>query len=300
MDTTIGLVEGHGLDVVLAEAVGSCADLTATVVRPLREYHGLRFDVAPLTVLLEPQRWRDLAHSDDTVAYLFRKQLEEAPVVALHKVDLLDDAERGELLRAVRQALHAARVVATSTATVEGLDELLRIWSAPSTAVGDAPAYEIDYATYAAAEARLAWLNITFEVHHPRGFAPADWVTRVLTGLSAVCAARGAVVGHAKAQVVGHAKAQASWGAEWAKASLVRAGDAPVTAVSSRASARMAEIIVNARVDMDPEALRRVVDEVVARAGALLGTEADTVHVQCFRPAPPQPTHRLPEPSGMS
>ena len=54
--TTIALVERDGVEVVLAEAVGSCTDLTATVIRPLRAYFRERFSVAPLTVLIDPMR----------------------------------------------------------------------------------------------------------------------------------------------------------------------------------------------------------------------------------------------------
>src|SRR5262245_26630628 len=41
-------------DVVLAEPVGSCTDLVATVVQPLRQLFGAKFDVAPYPVILKP------------------------------------------------------------------------------------------------------------------------------------------------------------------------------------------------------------------------------------------------------
>ena len=43
-------------DVILAEPVGSAADLIATVVKPLRVYAGERYEVMPLTVLADPNR----------------------------------------------------------------------------------------------------------------------------------------------------------------------------------------------------------------------------------------------------
>jgi len=61
--TTIGLVERSQVEIVLAEAVGSCTDLTATVIRPLRTYFGERFQVAPLTVFVEPVRLRELVRA---------------------------------------------------------------------------------------------------------------------------------------------------------------------------------------------------------------------------------------------
>src|SRR3954465_14083564 len=41
-------------DVILAEPVGSCTDLVATVVQPLKDLYGDRFEVAPYAVLFKP------------------------------------------------------------------------------------------------------------------------------------------------------------------------------------------------------------------------------------------------------
>ena len=41
-------------DVLLAEPVGSCTDLVATVILPFQEILGDRFDLAPFGVLLKP------------------------------------------------------------------------------------------------------------------------------------------------------------------------------------------------------------------------------------------------------
>ena len=43
-------------DVFIAEPVGSCTDLVATVTYPLRRIYGDRFTIAPLSVMLDPQR----------------------------------------------------------------------------------------------------------------------------------------------------------------------------------------------------------------------------------------------------
>src|SRR4051794_21429689 len=41
-------------DVILAEPVGSCTDLVATVVQPLKDLYGGRFAAAPYPVLFKP------------------------------------------------------------------------------------------------------------------------------------------------------------------------------------------------------------------------------------------------------
>src|SRR3954466_3905706 len=48
------LEQGRRPDLILAEPVGSCTDLAATVIQPLRDLYGQRFDVAPYAVLFKP------------------------------------------------------------------------------------------------------------------------------------------------------------------------------------------------------------------------------------------------------
>src|SRR5712692_4440788 len=77
------LQEGERPDVILAEPVGSCTDLVATVVQPLRDLYGERFEVAPYPVLFKPSHgMRILKRLPDSgfspkAAYIFQKQLEE-------------------------------------------------------------------------------------------------------------------------------------------------------------------------------------------------------------------------------
>jgi G3E family GTPase len=70
------LRKGVNPDVILAEPVGSCTDLMATVVRPLLAYHPEEFTIAPLTVLVDPLR-RPTEYSAE-IDYLYRQQLTEA------------------------------------------------------------------------------------------------------------------------------------------------------------------------------------------------------------------------------
>src|SRR6266498_551066 len=80
-------------DVFIAEPVGSCTDLVATVTYPLRRIYGDRFTIAPLSVLVDPQRALRIfglggsagRAFSDKVVYIYRKQLEEADLVIINK-----------------------------------------------------------------------------------------------------------------------------------------------------------------------------------------------------------------------
>src|SRR5439155_16476685 len=76
-------------DVFIAEPVGSCTDLVATVSYPLRRIYGDQFSVAPLSVLVDPIRASRIfgleegGNFSEKVLYIYRKQLEEADVIVI-------------------------------------------------------------------------------------------------------------------------------------------------------------------------------------------------------------------------
>src|SRR5215204_3576484 len=84
-------------DVFIAEPVGSCTDLAATVTYPLRRLYQDNFTVAPISVLLDPiraQRLFGLAEGgtfSEKVLYIYRKQIEEADILIISKSDLLKE-----------------------------------------------------------------------------------------------------------------------------------------------------------------------------------------------------------------
>ena len=83
-------------DVFLAEPVGSCTDLRATVQYPLRRLYGDDYRVAPLSVLVDPTRAARILGLESgrsfspKVLYVYEKQLEEADLLVINKSDLLE------------------------------------------------------------------------------------------------------------------------------------------------------------------------------------------------------------------
>src|ERR1700754_3443164 len=94
-------------DVFLAEPVGSCTDLRATVQYPLRRLYGDDYRVAPLSVLVDPTRAARVLGLESgrsfspKVRYVYEKQLEEADLIVINKSDLLNVDQREALKAAL-------------------------------------------------------------------------------------------------------------------------------------------------------------------------------------------------------
>src|SRR5919197_76775 len=84
-------------DVFIAEPVGSCTDLVATVTYPLRRIYGENFSIAPLSVLVDPVRAARVfglecgSQFSEKVLYIYRKQLEEADLIIINKSDTVGE-----------------------------------------------------------------------------------------------------------------------------------------------------------------------------------------------------------------
>src|SRR5713226_4045304 len=161
-------------EVFIAEPVGSCTDLVATVTYPLRRMYGNDFAIAPLSVLVDPvraQRVFGLAEGgkfSEKVLYIYRKQLEEADLIVINKRELLDAAPLAQLTAKLSAEFPKAEILAVSARNGAGLGEwFARIASAEQPG-GEAMA--VDYKIYADGEALLGWLNCTVALEAPAAF----------------------------------------------------------------------------------------------------------------------------------
>lgn len=285
------LESGERPDVVLAEPVGSCTDLVATVVQPLRDLYGLRFDVAPYAVLFKPSHGLKILKGESgagfspKAAYIFTKQLEEADAIVINRVDELDEATLTELSDRVEQAYPTTPILKTSAKTGQGFEQLTALLEQEGQF--GRKILDIDYDVYAEGEAELGWLNASLEVEAGAPFALDALLMTVVRRLQEPLAHAGAEVAHLKAIGL----AETSFGV----ANLVASGAQAELSLPSHAQVRGVELIVNARVAIDPTELETLVRQVVPAVCAEYGATATLRTVQSFRPGRPTPTHRYSE-----
>jgi Ni2+-binding GTPase involved in maturation of urease and hydrogenase len=281
------LLADHPLDVLLAEAVGSCADLVATVYRPLHRFFPDRFRLAPLTVLLEPERLREMESGlvPEDVVYLFGRQAAEADLLVMNKLDRVPAPQWAQARRTLAALHPTASFLGMSALTGQGVgewvDRLLREGRpSPDT-------LDIDYDAYARGEAELAWLNGTFELRSEAGLVVRSAGEALLEELGAEARRRRLFLPHAKALL---ASSRGS-----ARIALTRAEDrAAWSGDPDLPSETTLSGIVNARAATDPDILRALVEDSWATAGLRLGASIRTLGLDCFRPRRPVPRHRLP------
>jgi Ni2+-binding GTPase involved in maturation of urease and hydrogenase len=282
------LLAAHPVDVLLAEAVGSCTDLVATVYRPLRRFLPDRFRLVPFTVFVEPDRVSEMCDVDGVVppdlAYVFDRQLAEADLLVLTKIDLVPPSRRADVRLAVDRLARGAAVLEMSAVRGDGIgawvDRLLGAAAPVDRAV------EIDYDAYARGEAALAWLNATIEVRSADAVGPRAIGERLIAEVGAGARAAGLFLPHVKVLV---ATSRGS-----ARVALTRVDDPFRWAGDpDLAPEREISVIVNARAATEPEVLCGLVEGAAAAAGRRLGASVEIGRLESFSPARPVPRHRL-------
>jgi len=281
-------------DVFVAEPVGSCTDLAATVTYPLRRLYGDRFTVAPVSVVLDPVRALRVfgvepgGNFSDKVLYIYLKQVEEADLVVINKCDLLD-AQRLEALRAAIAARFPGKEILTVSAREgTGLD----VWFARTASEVQVAhtAMAVDYQVYADGEALLGWLNCTVKISASQRF-DADLFLKELAGaIQARLKAVGGQVAHLKMTF----SPEGSLTGNIAAVNLVRDDIVPELSFHLEAPVTDGELIINLRAEAAPDVLGTAVREgLVAAAGKFPALQATLDHLEHFRPGKPTPTHRI-------
>ena len=280
------LSESDTPEVFLAEPVGSCTDLTATVSYPLRRLYGDNFTIAPYTVLIDPKRAERILglvegkNFSAKVLYIYRKQLEEADIIGINKCDAVDDSRLSRLQAALKQEFPQAQVLTVSARTGVGFETWTPILERDEQETQ--PTMAVDYETYAEGEALLGWLNLTARVSG-KEIEGNELVVRLLEEIQQYCASDEFEIAHLKATLTpdnGNDLAIANLTSTEGEAELSHSLDDTLTT---------GELIVNLRAEADPESLRFLVTTVLQRQP---GVTITIQHLEAFRPGKPVPTHR--------
>lgn len=279
-------------DVFIAEPVGSCTDLKATVDYPLRRIYGDAYAIAPLSVLVDPVRAARILglepgkNFSEKVVYIYNKQLEEAEIIVINKADLLTPDKLEALKTALARRFPQAQLQVIAARQGVGIQEWVqRIGAA---AVRTQGAMDVDYAEYADGEALLGWLNTTVHITANEPFDGNDLLLRLAHDLQSRLRSQSAEVAHLKMTL-----APEEDGNDLAVANLVRDDAAPELSHRLKEPLGAGQLILNLRAEADPELLKGAVLAALESVGATMSLNNRVEHLEHFRPGKPTPTHRL-------
>jgi Ni2+-binding GTPase involved in maturation of urease and hydrogenase len=287
------LTERSRPQVFIAEPVGSCTDLVATVAYPLRRLYGEDFTVAPVSVLVDPIRAlrafgvEEGGSFSEKVLYIYMKQLEEADLVIISKCDLLDEARLASLRAAIAARFPGKEILAVSPREGIGLEPWFAKIASEEQAAG--AAMEVDYAIYADGEALLGWLNCTVQLAAAEAFDGNSFLRELAGQVQQRLRASQAEVAHLKMTL---SPDSGQW--DIGVVNLVRNDFLPELAMALTQPVRGGRLIINLRAEAAPDVLGLVVHDALAAAARKFATlRAMMEGLEQFCPGKPMPTHRF-------
>ena len=273
-------------DCIFAESVGSCTDLVATVLKPLQLLKNDLFDELTFTVFVDSRLLMDhllgkkMPFSDE-ISYIFAKQIEEADLLVINKIDLLQ-SEDLKVLRDLTNT-HFDRKILINQNSLDSLNIQKWITTLDTLPIKRRDSLDIDYQIYGQGEADLAWLDEEVSIHTEDQSA-WDCALRFIESMVDEIKQKMIAVGHLKFLLKGEEFSH--------KISFTTIldenwkNDLPSFVISD------VQIMVNSRIETTPDMAREIVRKGIATIsgqGVLIRESQE----QAFQPGFPNPTHRI-------
>jgi Ni2+-binding GTPase involved in maturation of urease and hydrogenase len=273
-------------DIIFAESVGSCTDLAATVINPLLSFNPDQYEIV-LSVFTDIrllvkflQGSKDIFY--DNVNYIYEKQLEEADIIVVNKIDLLTDEQLKLAKKIITATYKSKTIIYQNSLSVKDIQQWLTVCSGLESILLR-PTPEIDYDVYGAGEAELAWLDEEI------GIVTED-NSAVAAGYALINNIYDKVTG--QGYPIGHLKFLMDDGKEQWKRSFSSIA-APSVDTGSHPETDRIIILINARVQVTPALLQKMVADAIIETEFATGCKIIENKFSSFKPGYPKPTHRI-------
>lgn len=275
-------------DAIFAESVGSCADVVATVIRPLLTLSNSPAQPTSFSVFADAR----LLHRrllglpmpfTDNVVYLFDQQIEEAGLLVINKIDLLTPEQATEIEQLAHRRFPGKQIRRQNSLDTQDIAEWVKLIGHGALAMPEREV-DIDYARYGEGEARLAWLDqeVVWTVREGQG---RPVVTTMIEQIATAIRAQGWGIGHLKFMARGEQGE--------AKISVPTLEEPGWQDRLPSLRGRRIEVLINARVEAEAHALHDLVQKALEETARRTGATLSESKVTFFHPAEPRPTHRL-------
>ncbi|MGN6340340.1 MAG: GTP-binding protein [Ginsengibacter sp.] len=283
LDNSIqSLITANQPDVIFAESVGSCTDIIATVLKPLIKFRpeaqitlSTFADARLLKILLE----ENSSVFDESVRYIYLKQLEEAEIIVISKIDLIDYNSLQEIKRLMNKRYGGKTLLYQNSFDAANIHQWLQVLdNNPATTPSS---LQINYDVYGEGEAKLAWHDQRLEIE-----SMSQNATGAATGLMKAISKKI----HFNKYPVGHLKFLLNGGRKF---SITGAPQEDFFDTIADAEDNYAGLLINARVQTSPEALSYIISEAIKETEIKFGCKIVVKSNASFQPGYPKPTHRI-------
>lgn len=274
-------------DIILAESVGSCTDLYATVILPLKSKYPDSFTVCPLITLADPLRIQTILGSirqlfPHEIDYLFKKQLEESQILVMTKSDLYTQEQFSDIQSLIpyKENRSLFEISSKSKKGINALADFLL-----KSDFFEQEIMELDYDEYAIAEKYLGWFNMKLEFTSPTSLDINDFCYDYLS--NALYSSK------SDNEEIAHLKLFARSNNDYLKISL--SGNESGIDFNHKMSATHTsfELIANARINCHPDIIHIKLSKILSDLVAKHDLTYNLIELQYFQPGKPDPDARI-------
>ena len=282
------IVEQVRPDVVFAESVGSCADIIATVVKPLMEFKTSHSEDTTLSTFSDARLlWKYLQGQElpfqENVIYIFEQQIQETGVLIINKIDLLEEEVMGQIKALAKQKYPDKQIILQSSLTMDGVQPWLVALRNQTSYASDP--LRINYEIYGSGEQTLAWYDAKLRIEGGK-ITSVDWVHQFLDRIITRIQQEKIPVGHLKFLLTDGQMHQ--------KISLVSADElSEIIIENPQEWSESIELTINARLECEKEKIQGVFHEVLENTLLKVGNQATVLEEEFFHPGFPNPTYRF-------
>ncbi|MEP7144155.1 MAG: GTP-binding protein [Ferruginibacter sp.] len=275
------LVATNETEIIFAESVGSCTDIVATVLKPLLSF---RPDVQVTVSIFADVRLLEMILMgnanlfDEAVNYIYLKQLEEAGIIVINKIDLIDGEQLIEIKQLMQEKYGSKILLYQNSLDEDNIQHWLHTLNNYQTA-GALPSLNIDYDIYAAGEAKLAWFDQELEIYSANNNA-LQQVEDLVNNIYKKINAHQYTIGHLKFLINGALK-------------ISFISNTQQEATLTIEPAASAALLINIRVQTDPEIIEQLIAAAIKEVQMKSGCKIVVISLSAFKPGYPRPTYRI-------
>jgi G3E family GTPase len=285
-DHIINLDKNQSPDYIFAESVGSCTDIIATVLKPLQAYRNNLFETISLSTFTDARLFflhlknKKLPFNDD-VTYIIKKQYEEADILVINKIDLLDSTSIQFIKKVVPERFPNKTILFQNSN--DECDVQHWIKKADNTSNSkERTSLSIDYDKYGKGEAELGWLDQNCVLEGENALEVTLFLTELIHS------------GIVKNEyTIGHLKFTICDGNSTWKRSYTSFGNAESESFNITSNAATIELLINARIECSPNDLKRIISECLEQSKTNFNMDIKTTSQDAFSPGYPTPTHHI-------